>query len=43
MFDEATRRDPDHRRRWICLLDGNAHQIRGVLTSATVAGAGHNN
>jgi hypothetical protein len=34
MFDEATRRDPDHRRTWICLLDGNAHQIDRVNTEA---------
>jgi hypothetical protein len=35
MFDEATRRDPDHRRTWICLLDGNAHQIERVNAEAT--------
>jgi hypothetical protein len=34
MFDEATRRDPDHRRTWICLLDGNAHQIERVNAEA---------
>lgn len=34
MFDEATRRDPDHRRTWICLLDGNAHQIDRVNAEA---------
>ena len=34
MFDEATRRDPEHRRRWICLLDGNAHQIDRVTAEA---------
>ena len=33
-FDEATRRDPEHRRTWICLLDGNAHQIDRVTTEA---------
>lgn len=27
VFDEATRRDPHHDRRWIVLVDGNAHQI----------------
>jgi hypothetical protein len=27
VFDEADRRDPDHHRRWIVLVDGNAHQI----------------
>src|SRR5215468_11775340 len=34
MFDEATRRDPDHQRTWICLLDGNAHQIDRVSAEA---------
>jgi hypothetical protein len=34
MFDEATRRDPEHRRTWICLLDGNAHQIDRVNAEA---------
>jgi hypothetical protein len=34
MFAEAERRDPGHRRRWICLLDGNAHQIDRVNTEA---------
>jgi hypothetical protein len=27
MFDEATRRDPEHRRTWVALVDGNRHQI----------------
>jgi hypothetical protein len=27
VFDEAARRDPDHHRRWIVLVDGNTHQI----------------
>ncbi|MCA1704206.1 MAG: ISKra4 family transposase, partial [Actinobacteria bacterium] len=27
VFDEADRRDPHHDRRWIVLVDGNAHQI----------------
>jgi hypothetical protein len=34
MFAEATRRDPEHRRTWICLLDGNAHQIDRVNAEA---------
>jgi hypothetical protein len=34
MFGEATRRDPQHRRTWICLLDGNAHQIDRVNAEA---------
>jgi hypothetical protein len=27
VFDEAERRDPDHKRRWVALVDGNNHQI----------------
>jgi hypothetical protein len=27
VFDEAERRDPDHQRTWIALVDGNNHQI----------------
>lgn len=27
VFDQAARRDPDHHRRWLVLVDGNAHQI----------------
>jgi hypothetical protein len=27
VFDEATRRDPQHRRPWVVLVDGNAQQI----------------
>jgi len=27
VFNEAKRRDPDHRRTWIALVDGNNHQI----------------
>lgn len=26
-FDEAERRDPEHRRRWVILVDGNPHQL----------------
>jgi hypothetical protein len=39
MFDEATRRDPDHRRAWFCVVDGNAHQIDRVTTEAATRGA----
>jgi hypothetical protein len=38
MFDEATRRDPGHQRPWICLLDGNAHQIDRVSVEAADRG-----
>jgi hypothetical protein len=29
-FDQATRRDPDHRRDWVVLVDGNTHQLDHV-------------
>ena len=34
VFDEATRRDPDHQRRWVALVDGNNHQIDRITTEA---------
>ena len=34
MFDEATRRDPDGRRTWIALVDGNTHQIEAIRGQA---------
>ncbi|MGH6653757.1 MAG: ISKra4 family transposase [Actinocrinis sp.] len=33
-FDEAERRDPTHRRTWIALVDGQAHQIKLVRAEA---------
>jgi len=27
IFDEADRRDPDHERAWVALVDGNNHQV----------------
>jgi hypothetical protein len=33
-FDEATRRDPEHQRRWVALVDGNAHQIDCIRAEA---------
>jgi len=30
MFDEAVRRDPDHRRQWVVLVDGLTYQL-GVI------------
>ena len=33
-FDEATRRDPAHRRTWIVLVDGNRQQIEAIKTEA---------
>ncbi|WP_442785376.1 ISKra4 family transposase [Amycolatopsis sp. H20-H5] len=37
-FDEATRRDPDHRRVWIALVDGNNQQIQAITAEATRRG-----
>ncbi len=34
MFDEATRRDPEHRRAWIALVDGACHQIDRINTES---------
>jgi hypothetical protein len=34
IFDEATRRDPDQRRCWVALVDGNNHQIERIQTEA---------
>jgi hypothetical protein len=34
IFDEAERRDPDHARTWIALVDGNNHQINRVHAEA---------
>jgi hypothetical protein len=31
-FDEATRRDPDHARDWIALVDGNCAMRRSVIS-----------
>ncbi len=38
IFDEAERRDPDHERTWVALLDGNNHQIERVTAEATARG-----
>jgi hypothetical protein len=34
LFDEAERRDPEHRRRWLALVDGNSHQIALIRAEA---------
>jgi hypothetical protein len=34
MFGEAGRRDPDGRRRWVVLVDGNSHQIHLIRAAA---------
>lgn len=35
IFDEADRRDPDHDRTWVALVDGNVHQIQRIQAEAT--------
>lgn len=34
MFDEAAHRDPQHRKTWVALVDGNKAQIRSLRTLA---------
>ncbi len=34
IFDEAERRDPNHERAWVALVDGNNHQIDRIKTEA---------
>lgn len=34
IFDEAQRRDPQHQRTWIALVDGNNHQIERIHAEA---------
>ena len=38
MFDEAERRDPDHERTWVALVDGNRQQIDTIGDQATARG-----
>jgi hypothetical protein len=38
IFDEAERRDPDHQRTWVALVDGNNHQLERVQTEAATRG-----
>src|SRR5215203_3592303 len=38
VFDEASRRDPGHRRTWVALVDGNTHQIDRVHAEARARG-----
>jgi hypothetical protein len=33
-FDEAERRDPNHARTWVALVDGNNHQINRITAEA---------
>jgi hypothetical protein len=34
MFDEAERRDPDHRRQWVVVVDGNKDQLALIRAEA---------
>ncbi len=34
IFDEAERRDPNHERTWVALVDGNNHQIDRIKAEA---------
>jgi hypothetical protein len=37
-FDEAERRDPQHEREWVVLIDGNNTQIEAVTAEAASRG-----
>ena len=37
-FEEATRRDPDHARDWVVLVDGNRTQIEAIIGQAAARG-----
>ena len=39
VFDKAERRDPNHSRRWVALVDANNHQIDRIEKEATARGA----
>ncbi len=34
LFEEALRRDPEHRKRWVALVDGNLTQLDNLLAQA---------
>jgi len=38
IFDEADRRDPQHGRTWVALVDGNNHQIHRIGAEAKARG-----
>ena len=38
LFDEAERRDPNHKRRWVALVDGNNHQVDRIGAEAKARG-----
>lgn len=39
MFEEASRRDPEKRRKWVVLVDGNQDQIRHIEAAAKALNA----
>lgn len=38
IFAEALRRDPDKRKQWVCLIDGDPRQLRRIQNKARKAG-----
>jgi hypothetical protein len=38
VFDEADRRDPNHHRTWVALVDGNTHQLDRIRAEAQARG-----
>jgi hypothetical protein len=38
VFDEAERRDPDHKRTWVAVVDGNNHQLDRIKAEAKSRG-----
>jgi len=38
LFDEGERRDPEHKRCWVALVDGNQHQIDRIHAEAKARG-----
>jgi hypothetical protein len=38
LFDQAERRDPDHRRRWVVVVDGANHQLDQIRAEAKARG-----
>jgi hypothetical protein len=39
-FDDGARRDPEHKRRWVVLVDGNKDQLARIQKTAQVRGVG---
>jgi hypothetical protein len=38
LFDQAEHRDPDHRRRWVVVVDGANHQLEQIRAEAKARG-----